>query len=140
MNNYELDPSDWLSLIKHVKQWLGNLGRARQERKQQSIKALRAVLMAARKTERYVTDLSDGKSQSRSKEEEIATLWTSLGFELEDLGIDKLAKVCRIKGKYWATRKSNGESVFSEDFLNRAGTRLADVERLANLTIRAVKK
>ncbi len=140
MTGYELSSSDWLALIKHVKQWLGNLGRAQQERKQQSIKALRTVVLAARTTERYVTDLGDGKSQSRSKEEEIAKLWTALGFELEDLGLGKLAKVCRIKGKYWASRKSNGESAFSEDFLKRAGTRLVDVERLANLSLQQLKK
>jgi hypothetical protein len=139
MTGYELSPSDWLAIIKHVKQWLGNLGRAKQERKQQSKKALRAVLLAARRTECYVTALYDGKPQSRQKEEEISYLWASLEFELEDLGLTKLAKVCRIKGKYWATRKSNGESAFTDDFLNKAGTRLADVERLANLTLRTLQ-
>ena len=139
MTGYEISPADWLAIIKHVKQWLGNLGRAKQERKQQSKKALRAVLLATRKTECYVTDLNDGKPQSRQKEEEISYLWASLEFELEDLGLTKLAKVCRIKGKYWATRKNNGESAFTDDFLNKAGTRLADVERLANLTLRTLK-
>jgi len=85
------------------------------------------VLLAARKTECYVTDLNEAKSQSREKEEEISYLWASLEFELEDLGLSKLAKVCKIKGKYWATRKSNGESAFTDDFLNKAGTRLADI-------------
>jgi len=136
MTGYELSPSDWLGIIKHVKQWLGNLGRAKQERKQESKKALRAVLLAARKTECYVTDLNDGKPQSRTKEAEVSYLSASLEFELKDLGLTKLAKVCRIKGRYWATRKSNRESAFTNDFLNKAGTRLADVERLANLTLR----
>jgi len=139
MTGYELSPSDWLAIIKHVKQWLGNLGRAKQERKLQSKKALRAVILAARKTERYVTDLNDGKPQSRGKEEEISYLWASLEFELEDLGLTKLAKVCRIKGKYWATRKSNGESAYTDDFLKKAGTRLSDVERLANISLRSLK-
>ena len=139
MTGYELSPSDWLAIIKQIKLWLGNLGRAGKERKQQSKKALRAVLLAARKTECYVTDLNDGKSQSRLKEEEISYLWASLEFELEDLGLTKLAKVCRIKGKYWATRKSTGESAYTDDFLNKAGTRLADVERLANITLRTLR-
>lgn len=138
MTGYELSPSDWLSIIKRVKQWLSNLDRAKQERKQQSKKALRAVLLAARKTECYVTDLNDDKLQSRQKEEEISYLWASLEFELYDLGLTKLAKVCQIKGKYWATRKSNGESAFTDDFLNKAGTRLMDVERLANTTLRTL--
>jgi hypothetical protein len=139
MTGYELSSSDWLGIIKHVKQWLGNLGRANQERRQQSKKALRAVLLASRKTECYVTDLNAGKQQSREKEEEISYLWATLEFELEDLCLTKLAKVCRIKGKYWATRKANGESAFTEDFLIKAGARLADVERLANLTLRTLK-
>lgn len=138
MTGYELDPSEWLTIIKHVKQWLGNLGRAKQERKQESKKAVRAVLLAARETECYVTDLNDGKPQSRETEKNISHLWASLEFELEDLELIKLAKVCRIKGKYWATRKSNGESAFTEDFLSKAGTRLSDIERLANLTLRGL--
>ncbi len=139
MTGLELSPTDWLTIIKHVKQWLGNLGRAKQERKQQSKNALQAVLLAARETECYVIDLNDGHTQSRQREAEISYLWASLEFELSDLGLIKLAKVCRIKGKYWATRKSNGESALSQDFLDKAGVRLIDVERFANITLRTLK-
>jgi hypothetical protein len=135
MTGMELRPSDWLALIKHVKQWLSNLGRAGKLRKQESKKALRSVLMAVRETERYVTDLSEGGKQSRKREKEISLLWTSLSFELQDIGLSKLARVCQIKGKYWSTRKKDGTSFFSEDFLNKAGTRLADIERAASLAL-----
>lgn len=131
----ELSASDWLAILKHAKQWLSNLGRAGNERKQQSKKALRAVILAVRETEAYVTDLNQGARQNKSTERQISTLWSSLAFELEDLGISKLAKICRIKGKYWSTRKSDGSSAFTEDFLNKAGTRLADIERSAKLAL-----
>jgi len=140
VSGVELTAGDWLSLIKHVKQWLSNLGRAKKERKLQSKKALRAVLLAVRETERYVTDLNDGQSHSRDREREISYLWSSLAFDLEDLRIEKLAKICRIKGKYWATRKQNGQSVFTSDFLNKAGTRLSDVEKTVNVTLRTLAK
>ena len=131
----ELSASDWLQLIRHVKQWLSNLSRAGDRRKQASRQALRAVVLAVRETEAYVTDLTDGHRPSRKREREIAILWASLAFELEDLGIDKLAKVCQIKGKYWATRKRDGSSAFSDEFLRKAGTRLADIERAASLEL-----
>jgi len=135
MTGMELSASDWLTIIKHVKQWLSNLGRAGDERRQQSKKALRAVILAVRETESYVTNLNQGAKQNKDTEREISYLWSSLAFELEDLGITKLAKVCRIKGKYWSTRKRDGSSAFSDDFLDKAGTRLADVERAANLAL-----
>ena len=136
MTGMELTPSDWLALIKHVKQWIGNLGRAGTERKQQSKKALRAVILAVRQTEAYVTDLNEGRARSRSREIKISSLWTSLSFELEDINLNKLAKACRINGKYWATRKKDGSSAYSDDFLNKAGTRLSDVEKAANMALR----
>jgi hypothetical protein len=138
MNGMELTPSDWLALIRHIKQWVGNLGRAGKERKKQSKKALRAVLLAVRETEAYVTDLNEGHPQSRGREREISSLWSSLAFELEDLDLNKLAKVCRIKGKYWATRRQDGTSAFTEDFLKKAGTRLSDIESAANLALKQV--
>jgi hypothetical protein len=136
----EMSSSEWLSLIKHVKQWAGNLSRGKIQRKTESIKALRSVLVAIRKTERYVTNLSEGLQQKRNIEEEISVLWTNLAFDLEDLKLNKLAKVCRIKGKYWSTRKENGTSAFTKDFLEKAGTRLSDVEKLVNLSIYEVRK
>jgi hypothetical protein len=131
----DLSASDWLLLIRHVKQWLANLSRAGDQRKNQSKQALRAVLLAVRETEAYVTDLVDGHPPSRPREREIALRWTALSFELEDLGLNKLAKVCQIKGKYWATRKKDGSSAFTEDFLRKAGTRLADIERAAQVEL-----
>ena len=136
----ELSASEWLTIIRHVKQWLSNLGRAGKERKQQSKKALRAVILAVRETESYVTDLNQGAQQNKSTEREIANLWTTLAFELEDLGISRLAKACRIKGKYWSTRKRDGSSAFTEDFLTKAGTRLSDIERSARLALRQISK
>lgn len=132
----ELSASDWLQLIRHVKQWLANLSRAGTQRKRASKQALRAVVLAVRETEAYVTDLTDGHPPSRQRERDIAILWARLAFELEDLGIDRLAKVCQIKGKYWATRKKDGSSAYTDDFLRKAGTRLSDIERAASLELR----
>jgi len=46
------DISLWV-LIKHLKQWLTSLTRARNERKTQSKEALRAVIIATRDTATY---------------------------------------------------------------------------------------
>ena len=52
------DISLW-ALIKHLKSWLTNLRRAGDERKRQSIKALRAVIIAARNTRAYLRKMND---------------------------------------------------------------------------------
>ncbi len=92
----DLGPQEWLSLIAHVKRWLGNLLRARKLRKQQSTEALRAVVKAVRKTTDYVRHLRDGRKRSRRIESELALLWTELSFAAEDIGLDTLAKRCNI--------------------------------------------
>ena len=83
-------------LIKHLKQWLTNLSRARNERQRQSIEALRAVVVAARHTQAYVRRLNDTASQDHSQEAKLSDMWTELGFRLDDLGLSRLAKRCDI--------------------------------------------
>ena len=138
MTGLELSPSEWLRLLGHVRRWLSNLGRAGRERRLESRDALRAVILAVRETERYVSDLEDGRRHSRKRENRISQLWTRLSFELEDLKIAGLAKACRINGRYWSTRKEDGSSAYDKDFLRTAGARLADVERAANHALKAL--
>jgi hypothetical protein len=98
----DLGPQEWLSLITHVKRWLGNLLRARAQRKQQSTESLRVVVIAVRKTTIYLRHLREGSKRSRRLESELALLWTDLAFAVEDIGLDALAKRCNISGRYWA--------------------------------------
>lgn len=66
-----------------------------------------------------------------AKEEQLTTLWTRLSFELQALGVTKLAKRCDIAARYW-TDPDN----FSLDFLTRARARLEDLEREARVLLK----
>lgn len=134
MPGIDLGPQEWLALITHVKRWVGNLLRARALRKQESTAALRAVIKAVRKTTVYGRHLRERQKRSRKTESELALLWTELSFALEDIGLDGLAKRCNISGRYWAD-----PSEFDDKFLERAGVRLTDIERLAQLSLREVR-
>ncbi len=114
-------------LIKHTSAWVTNLKRAKETRKQQSVNALRKVVIAAQKTAIYMRLLQEGGKQSLEAEAELATLWTELSFALQDLGIDKLAKRCLIKGKQWAN-----PTQLDKAFLDKADVGLEKMEQLAN--------
>lgn len=117
-------------MFKHLRRWLGNLQRARQARKEESINALRKVILAARQTSIYTRQLQAGMKQDFNRETELATLWTELSFLLADLGLTKLAKRCDIKGRYWADPEQ-----FDIGFLEKSDSSLARMEQLANQII-----
>jgi len=131
----ELSTIEWLSIITHVKKWVGNLRRAKAERKQESKQALRAVIKAVRETTIYLRNLRQGGEKSIDKERDLSLLWTDLSFKLEDLSLGKLAKRCSIKGRYWAD-----PAPFEKDFLDRAGIRLSDIEQLARASLKELQK
>jgi hypothetical protein len=119
------DISLW-ALFRHLGSWLGNLSRARQQRKRESIEALRAVVVAARHTQAYLRQLEDTGQRNHATEANLAGLWTELGFRLNDLGLTKLAKRCDIRGRYWAD-----PNILDADFLQRADIGLERMEQLA---------
>jgi hypothetical protein len=119
------DISLW-ALFRHLGSWLGNLSRARQQRKGESIEALRAVVVAARHTQAYLRQLEDTGQQNHATEADLAGLWTELGFRLNDLGLTQLAKRCDIRGRYWAD-----PTILDADFLQRADIGLERMEQLA---------
>lgn len=114
-------------LLKNIRSWLTNLNRASNERKQQSIKALRDVIAASRETAVYMRQLNDTGKRDHETEARLAVLWTELGFALEDIGISKLAKRCQIKGKIWADPNH-----YDKDFIQKADVSLDRMEKLAN--------
>ncbi len=114
-------------ILKHVRSWLANLDRAGKERKQQSIRALREVVIASRETAVYMRQMQDTGVRNHESEAHLSVLWTNLGFELQDIGIDKLAKRCQIKGKEWANPDH-----YDDDFLKKADVSLERMEKLAN--------
>lgn len=121
-------------LVKHAGSWVVNLQRARRSRKEESVDALRKVVIAARHTAVYMRQLQDTGQRSHQKEDELATLWTELSFALEDLGMDKLAKRCRIKGKEWAAPQS-----MDETYLDKADAGLERMEQLANALLQELR-
>jgi len=123
------DISLWL-LIRHLKQWLTNLRRAGLERKRESIRALRAVIVAARKARIYLRKRKASKKPDHAEEARLSETWTQLGFDLQDLGLGKLAKRCDISGRYWADPEQ-----FDREFLDKADIDLARMEQLARQTL-----
>ena len=126
----ELTTKEWLSLLTHLKKWMSNLRRASKQRKLESKKALRDVIKAVRKTTVYTRSLKQTKKASLKQESELSLLWTELSFTLIDLGLNKLAKRCHIKGIYWSD-----PSRLDSDFLDKAEVSLGDIERLAKLNL-----
>lgn len=129
----ELSTGGLLSIITHLKQWVGNLLRARDERKKESKDALRTVITASRKTAIYLRRLREGGGKSLEKEEELSLLWTELSFRVTDLKLNKLAERCHLMGQYWAA-----PTLLDPAFLNRAVERLAEVEELANTSLETI--
>jgi len=70
--------------------------------------------------------MNDTEKRNHGKEARLSTHWTTLGFQLQDLGIDKLAKRCQIKGKYWSDPDH-----YDGDFMEKADVSLERMERLA---------
>ena len=114
-------------LIKHGYNWLSNLRRAKTTRKNQSVQALRNVILAVRETAVYIRQLNETGHRDHGVESRLAVLWTDLGFTLSDLGLNKLAKRCQIKGKQW-----EDPTHYDREFLDRADVKLELMERLAN--------
>lgn len=122
-------------LFGNGSRWLSNLRRAKVERKEASVGALRKVITSSRETAVYIRQLNDNGNPDHKTERHLSLLWTELGFALEDLGIQKLAKRCQIKGKHW----SNPEH-YSKDFLDKADISLDKMERIAREVLLELKR
>lgn len=114
-------------LIKHAGSWVVNLRRASAARKEESVTALRQVIIAAQKTTVYVRQINETGRKDHSIEAELSIAWTELSFRLDDLGIDALAQRCRMKGKHWADPNQ-----FSSEELEKADVGLEKMESLAS--------
>jgi hypothetical protein len=128
------DISLW-ELIKHLGSWLTNLRRAGSQRKEASIGALRAVILAARDTTVYVRQLNDTGLQDHHEETRLSLMWTELSFRLTDLGLNKLAKRCDIKGRFWANPNQ-----FEDGFLDKADVSLEKMEQLARQMVVEIER
>lgn len=122
-------------LFNHGYKWLSNLRRARTERKQESIFALRQVITASRETAVYIRQLNDNGNRNHDTERHLSLLWTELGFTLEDLGIPKLSKRCQIKGKHWSDPEH-----YEQSFLDKADVSLDKMERIAREVLAEINR
>lgn len=130
-----LNPRMLWEIFKHIRRWLANLSRAGQQRQQESITALRAVIIAARETNVYMRQMQETQQRKHTTERHLATLWTQLGFDLDDLGLTKLAKRCHITGKNWAD-----PSFYDKVFIEKADISLEQMERLAKYILLQLNK
>jgi hypothetical protein len=122
-------------IAKHAKSWLANLGRAGDKRKEQSVRALRNVITASRETAVYIRSMKDTDNRNHDTEAHLSILWTELSFALQDIGIDKLAKRCQIKGILWANPNH-----YDEEFLQKADVSLESMEKIANQILVQIKR
>lgn len=122
-------------IFKHLSSWLRNLNRAGDQRKQESIRALRNIITASRETAVYIRQVKHARKPNHKTETHLSLLWTELGFSLEDLGIRKLAKRCQIKGKQWAN-----PGHYDDDFITKADVSLERMEHLAKTILHEIKK
>jgi hypothetical protein len=122
----ELSARILIELLNHATRWLSNLRRANSQRQIQSIKALRKVITASRETAVYLRQLASTRKSDHATERHLAVLWTELGFALEDLGLDRLAKRCHVTGKHWSD-----PTFYDQDFLAKADVSLERMEQIA---------
>lgn len=125
----------WETLFSHLIKWLSNLRRAKEQRKKDSIDALRDVIKVVRRTTIYMRSVREEGRRSTEEEQALSLLWTDLGFKLQDLGLHKLAKRCEIRGAQWAD-----PGRYDEDFMGKADASLESIERLARITLNEISK
>ncbi len=124
-----------IELLNHATRWLSNLRRADSQRQIQSIKALRKVITASRETSVYLRQLAATEKPDHATERHLSVLWTELGFALEDLGLDRLAKRCHVTGKHWSD-----PAFYDKDFLAKADISLERMERIARSLLSDLKR
>lgn len=125
----------WELLFSHLIKWLSNLRRAKEQRKKDSIAALRDVIKVVRRTAIYMRNAHEDNKRSVREEQELSVLWTDLGFKLQDLGLVRLAKRCEIRGAQWAD-----PSRYDEEFMKKADASLDSIEKLARLTLNEINQ
>ena len=130
-----LTPSLLWELFKHLRQWLTNLRRAGQARKQASITALRKVIVASRETQVYLRQQQTTEMIDYATERQLTQIWTTLGFDLADLDLAALAKRCQITGKLWAN-----PTYYDASFVEKADISLERMEKLAQHILYSIEK
>jgi len=122
-------------LVRHLGRWLANLRRAGEQRRRESVAALRRVTVTARATRAYLRKLRDTGQADHAHEAKLSQMWTELGFLLQDLGLHALARRCDITGGYWAD-----PAQFDREFLDKADIGLGRMERLAKQMVIEIEK
>lgn len=113
------------ALGKYLVQWLRGLMRASEQRKRDCEHAIDSVIAGVRRTQAYCRARDKGQINAET-EASLAAMWTELGFQLEALGVKKLAKRCDVSGRYWASPEQ-----FSKEWLDQADIGFDSVEKLA---------
>ena len=121
------------SLTTHIIKWVANLGRAGENRKNESRACLEKVILAVIKTRLYCSALDAGQPVDYAKESEIAIEWRTLSMELERLKLLKLAKKCKVKSWYW-----EDQGRLDADFLKQAQVGFEQVEKTASLLLKQI--
>lgn len=110
--------------------WLGSLQSARQERRMESVPALRQIFIAAKETAEYLAEVQASGKADAKIEARLARGWTKLSHLMGNMGNAGLAKRCLVKGGLWADA-----STLSAEYITQASTALREVEKLAESTL-----
>ena len=122
-------------LFVHAYRWLLNLRRAGEQRKRNSVEALRDMITASRETAVYLRQIRDTSKPDHQTESSLTKRWTQLGFRLKDLGLTKLAKRCEITGKHWSDPDH-----YETEFLDKADISLERMEKLAMQILKKIEE
>ena len=93
MDNLLKDAVFYWEVAKHLKTWVTNLRRAKEDRKKESVEALRQVIIASRGMRIYINEWNEGV-RDYSREKQLSEEWTTLGFLVRDLGLKDLSAKC----------------------------------------------
>ena len=137
--------NDLLNTINHIKSWLINLQRAKNERKIKSMDALQSAVIAVWETMIYLCKIPNPGKQSAEIDKKLvergvklSNFWLELSHNYTELKLDKLSKYCKELGQFWKDpkifrfNKTKNASVYRKEDLERLKARLEETEQIAN--------
>lgn len=117
----------------HLAKWLVNLGRAKEKRKHESLRAVDKVVSLTRRSMVYGRALKAGHRDFKI-EADLAASWSDLAGTLRELKLEALAKKCDLLSRHTADPEQ-----FSAQFLADADLSFASIEALARRTAVGIK-
>lgn len=120
-----LNEESMATTLVFLTRWLTSLQSAKAERKQESVAALRQMVIAVGDTGKFLAELRESRKGDARIEARLAREWTKLSHLMGNIGNAGLAKRCRVKGGLWAD-----SSTLPVDYIEKTKQELLAVEKL----------